>query len=353
MIIMCIAMLFTVAAATTSCKSGAELSANVIPLTVSVGKIPDAIDYFTDISASDATAEYVKQPQITDYGTYTVYLKLSGNGQTKTFTSELTVINDITPPTINGVSDIYISRGDSVAYRKGITVTDNCAGECTLEVDSSAVDTFNVGKYPVYYTATDAAGNKTTATAYVYVTYNSETVTKEQLWELVDPIIASNVTDSMTKEQKIRRIYKYIQDNMVYFDESDKGDWVKEAYESLSHGYGDCFSYFAVTKAFLVRLGIEYRDIQRTAGIVDETHYWCMVNIGENGEDRWYHLDTCELRDDGYNHSGCLLTDAQIEAYNKVRVNSDGVSGYFYAYDKSAYPVSAVQVITPTPNLDY
>ncbi len=331
--------------------TGAELEAKVKNITASTVGLPEAIDYFYDISAEDATAEFVSQPNITDYGTYTVKLKLNGAGQSKTYEASLTVIEDNEPPTIRGVADIYIVKGDSVAYRRNITVTDNCFGECTLDIDSSDVDKNTVGSYRVIYTATDLSGNTSKAQANVYVTYSNESISQSQLWSRVDPIIDEIITDGMTKEQKVRRVYEYVQEKMTYFDESDKGDWVKEAYLSLQYGYGDCFSYFAVAKAFLERLGIEYLDIQRTPGIVDETHYWCLVNIGEGGTDKWYHFDTCELRDDGYNHSGCLLTDSQIEAYNRVRENNDGVTGYFYAYDKSSYPRSYNKIITPTPNL--
>ena len=351
LLLSCVLMLSAILVSVSCTGTVTELEATVRNITASTGKLPHAIDYFYDISVDDATAEFISKPNITGYGTYPVKLKLNGAGQSKTYEATLTVIEDTEPPTIRGVGDIYIVKGDSVAYRRNVTVTDNCFGECTLEIDSSDVDNNTVGAYQVTYTATDPSGNRSSVKANVYVTYSDESISQSQLWSRVDPIIDEIITDGMTKEQKVRKVYEYVQKKMTYFDESDKGDWVKEAYLSLQYGYGDCFSYFAVAKAFLERLGIEYLDIQRTPGIVDETHYWCLVNIGEGGTDKWYHFDTCELRDDGYNHSGCLLTDAQIESYNRVREDSDGVTGYFYAYDKSSYPKSCDKIITPTPNL--
>ena len=93
------------------------------------------------------------------------------------------------------------------------------------------------------------------------------------------------------------------------------------------------------------RAGIEYIEIERTPGYTPDTHFWLLVNIAESGEAaRWYYLDPTELRDDGYNHSGCLLTSAQIEAYDRVRPN-------FYRHDTSVLPPVCDTVITPTPTL--
>jgi hypothetical protein len=149
----------------------------------------------------------------------------------------------------------------------------------------------------------------------------------------------------MTVEEKLRAAYDYIQAHISYVSDSDKSDWVRAAYESLFvTGSGDCFNYFAAAKAVICRLGLDYREIQRTPGLTEETHYWLMVNIGTSQNPQWYHYDCTRLRSE-YNHSGCLLTDTQINAYNKVRP-------YFYAYDASQYPASATRIITQTPELE-
>ena len=109
-------------------------------------------------------------------------------------------------------------------------------------------------------------------------------------------------------------------------------------------GSGDCFNYFAAAIAFCRRLGIDYREIERTPGAADGTHFWIMVNIGTNEEPRWYHFDCTHLRA-SYSHSGCLLTDKQIKAFNRFRAG-------FYAYDSSKYPATDKTIITPTPDLE-
>ena len=95
----------------------------------------------------------------------------------------------------------------------------------------------------------------------------------------------------------------------------------------------------------LDRCGIESLDIERLPTKSGETHFWSLVNIGEGEEQRWYHFDSTELRADRYEHSGCLLTEKQINAYSKARAD-------FYLYDTSLYPKTAEEIITPTPRLE-
>jgi hypothetical protein len=251
---------------------------------------------------------------------------------------------DTTAPVIKGVKNLTVYKGESVAYRKNIILDDNSgSGNVTLTVDSSKVNTDKPGTYVVYYIATDKAGNKTSVS--VFVTVIEPQIPLEKLNAAVDNVIAAIITDGMSKEAQCRAVYSYIQGHIAYASTSDKSDWRAEAYRALFvSGTGDCFSFFAAAKAFLDRLGIENLDIQRTPGLLDETHYWSLVNIGTSAQPRWYHFDATRLRAE-YNHSGCLLTEVQIEAYNHVRKN-------FYAYDKSAYPEICNIIITPTPELE-
>ena len=91
-------------------------------------------------------------------------------------------------------------------------------------------------------------------------------------------------------------------------------------------------------------------DIQRLSGIVDERHYWNFVNIGTADDAKWYHFDACRLS--GVQHNGCLLTDLQVQAYTKQRVDEYGVGNYFYVYDADKYPKSETTIITLTPALE-
>jgi hypothetical protein len=265
-------------------------------------------------------------------------------GATMVLTVHVECVEDTTPPTITGVEDRSALCGEALILREGVRAEDDCYGEVTLDVDASAVDAAREGAYPVTYTATDACGNRTVQAATVYI--YEQAVTEQMLWARIDELISRLVMPGMTREQQCRRIYDCLQASLFYMPDSDKSDWVRNAYVSLFvRGGGDCFSYFASAKALLHRLGIPYMEIQRTAGLTEDTHYWLLVNIAEEGEaDRWYYFDPTELREDEYRHSGCLLTLAQLEAYDAVRP-------YFYAHDVQSYPTTETKIITPTPEL--
>lgn len=257
----------------------------------------------------------------------------------------LTLIEDTQAPVIVGAKDLSVCVGDGISYRTGVSVSDNCDTPVTLTVDSSAVDSNQEGSYPVTYTATDGARNVTEITVTVYV--YREAVTKEMLWGLIDPVIAQNIPTSGSRELKARAIYNYVYSNIAYSDTSDKNDWVRAAYEGQRTGKGDCFTYFALSKAFFERLGMDNMDIHRTEGLVTERHYWNLVNIGSTEAPRWYHFDACRIRGESPS-LGCLMTDAQLDAYSAQKTDASGVSNYFYAYNRAAYPATDVTVITPT-----
>ena len=257
----------------------------------------------------------------------------------------LSLVVDDQAPTISGVKDLSVVIGEGVSYRNGVTVTDNCDNPVTLTVDSSAVRMDEEGSYPVTYTATDGAGNPTEATVTVYV--YREVVTEDMLWAEIDRIIAERIPTSGTRELQARAVYEYVYYGIAYSDSSDKNDWVRAAYEGIRTGQGDCFTYFALSKAFFVRLGIESMDIQRTEGIVTERHYWNFVNIGSKDSPRWYHFDACRIRGE-LPSLGCLMTDRQLENFNAYKTDASGVSNYFYAYNRDAYPATDATVITPT-----
>ena len=254
---------------------------------------------------------------------------------------------DTTPPVISGASDITIYTGEAPAYRKNISLWDDSSQDVSLTIDSTAVDMTSPGRYPVTYTATDAAGNSSSVT--IYLTIELYFPQEAELTAALDSVISQIIHPSMNTEQKVRAIYSYVQANISFVDTSDKSNWKAEAYKSLFvTNIGDCFSFFAASKAFFERLGIDNIDIQRPQELaqqMNQTHYWSLVNISDTpGQEIWYHFDSCRLRSE-YNHSGCLLTTKQIEAYNYVREN-------FYAHDKTLLPNVCDTIITPTPELE-
>jgi transglutaminase-like putative cysteine protease len=308
---------------------------------------PDALDFIHTISEADEYKAYFegKVPDLTQIGDYDIVFRVedaSGN-KTEELHSILTVVEDTEAPVFATVPELSAFVGEAIAYRKGLVVTDNCGGEVEVQVDSTAVDPNTPGDYPVSFTATDASGNTAWATTTIHIYENQ--ITEEQLSEKIDGVIAQIITPGMSKEEQLRAVYTYVYDHIAYTSDSDKSDWIRAAYDALFvTGSGDCYNYFSAAIAFCRRLGIDYREIERTPGAADGTHFWIMVNIGDDEKPRWYHFDCTHLRAT-YSHSGCLLTDAQLRAFNKFRAG-------FYAYDAASYPASEKIIITPTPDLE-
>ncbi len=324
------------------------------PLTVTVRELtwatstplPKAAEFVSDLPAG-ATVRYAEQYTFSAVGSYDLELIVTEeSGRESRHAVKFNLVIDQTPPTIVGLVDRSVYLGGTVSYLNGVTVTDNCDGETSLAVDTSAVDLKTEGVYPVRYTATDAAGNQTTVRVSVSVYQND--ITEEMLWEKLDPVIDQIITKSMTTEQKARAVHEYVYDHVNYVSTSDKSGWVRGAYEGLTTGRGDCYTYFALSKAFFERLDIENRDLQRiqsAVALVDERHFWNYINIGSSESPIWYHFDACRIKDQSYPW-GCLMTDAQLAAFSADRVQN-GVRNYFYAFDKELCPPSATTVLTP------
>ena len=308
---------------------------------------PDAMDFIGSIVEADEYTAYFEcdLPDMNQIGDYDVVFRVedaSGN-KTAELHSILTVIADYEAPVFKHVPELSAYVGEAIAYRKGLVVEDNCGGDVAISVDSSAVDPNTPGDYTVSFTATDASGNVSWASTVIHVYENQ--ITEEELNAKIDVIIGQIITPDMDKESQLRAVYSYVYDHIAYTSDSDKSDWIRAAHDALfMTGSGDCFNYFAAAIAFCRRLGIDYREIERTPGAADGTHFWIMVNIGSAEEPRWYHFDCTHLRA-SYSHSGCLLTDQQIKAFNRVRAG-------FYAYDSSSYPATDKKIITPTPDLE-
>lgn len=306
------------------------------------GTLPSAEDFF-ETMPKGCSARFDREYTFSSLGDYTLtVIYKNAQGREKEIKVNFTLGVDETPPKIEGEKDISVFLGEGVSYRDHVKTSDDFDGPVTVSVDSSAVNLSKEGNYPVIYTATDTAGNKSTLQVMVWV--YRESVTEEMLWEKVDQIISEHISKGVSKEQQAREVFDFVYYTIRYDSYSDKNDWVRAAYDGLKNERGDCYTYFAVSKALLTRLGIENMDVKRTAGIVDERHYWSLVNIGTSDAPKWYHFDACNLS--GASFKGCLLTDRQIAAYTAKRVDENDVGNYFYAYDSTSYPPRATQTIT-------
>ncbi len=330
-----------------ACSSAGEIETRDLKW-ASGSALPQAEDFFTSLPEG-YSARYAERYEFTKHKTYSleVILKTNMGWETK-HNVNLTLIEDTTPPELDGLKDFtaYIG-GDGISYRTGVTPRDNCDGEVTLDIDSSAVNLKREGVYPVVYTATDAAGNRSVFN--MTVTVLERQITEDMLRPLLDDAIEEIIDDGMTQKQKLRAVYDYVYDHIAYSSIADKSSWVSAAYEGLTTGKGDCYTYFALSKAFFERLGIENMDVARKQSAVIETgerHFWNLVNLGDKEDPAWYHFDACHLN--GLSKPwGFLMTDDQLEAYSSIRDNPGGTSDYFYVYDKTLLPETSDTVITP------
>ncbi len=317
------------------------------------GPYPEAIDFFEDIvDVSSVTAKFKNTVDPSVLGTYEIELELvDAYGNKRSGRTEMNVIVDKTPPTIKLAEgkSVLGYLGEAIAYKKAVEVEDNCFGEVDITVDTSAVNPDKVGTYKIKYTATDKAGNSSVLETTVTISENKVSLDDlmKKIGELANTL---GITKNMSKEQQVKLIYGYVNDptqsngdnaNIKFTDVSHTGhtDWIREAYLTLQQGDGDCFSYFAVSKAFFEYFGIESRDIERSAGVRnDGTHFWQMVNIGTADNPNWYYYDATRLKTPHDSGNACLFTQAQLDAYNNK--NKD-----FLRFDRTGYPTASTKTI--------
>ena len=308
------------------------------------GPFPAAIDFFKDVKdASEVTAKFKNAVNPKDLGEYEIEIELSDeHGNKRNYKTKMTLIVDTEAPTISAPNAITGYVGEGIAYIKAVEVTDNCFGEVDVQVDSSGVDINKVGSYTVKYTATDKAGHS--STAFVTVNILAERVSEDMLMDKIGELASQlGITKSMSKEEQVKKIFNYVNSpklskndaNIRFTNESntDRSDWMREAYLTLQGGQGDCYSYFAVSKAFFEYFEIENLDIERSAGVSTQsgTHFWSMVNIGTKSAPQWYYYDATRLAKPHNTGSGCLFTEAQRVDYN------NNVNSGFLEFDRKAY----------------
>ena len=237
---------------------------------------------------------------------------------------------DTVAPVIEGVTDFTVFEGSTISYRKGLTVTDDTDKNPTLTIDSSKVDINTPGTYEVFFTVTDAAGNKTTAKANVTVNKKpADYVDPEVIYEAVDKKLATLVNDNMSTRDKAKAIYNWAKRNIPYKSTSDKSDYMMEAYRVLKGNGTDCFGYFAVTKLMFERLGIPNIDVKKVKNYEgDSNHYWSLISL--DGGETYYHFDATPRRAGG---EFFMLTDAELDEYSNAHKKC-------HNRDKSLYPAT-------------
>ena len=276
----------------------------------------ETIDDKTEVSVT-----FVQEPDVTKTEEVLEICAVDAAGNETVETVKLTRTADTEAPTIDGVEDIYVIIGNSVSYKKGIKVNDNCPQGLDLKVDNSGVNLAVVGTYPITYIAKDFAGNETKVTANVIV--KEQLYSEDEVNALADKVLSKIIQEGMTPYEKLKAIYNYTRRNIGYISHSEKGNWVRGAYEGLKDKQGDCYVYACTAKVLLTRAGIKNMDIEKIPA--ETRHYWNLVDIGEG----WCHFDTTPRKDGS---TFFLIKEADLMNYSINNKNS-------HNYDHSLYPV--------------
>ena len=254
---------------------------------------------------------------------------------------------DTTPPVIEPIQGTTVIGyvGKAPTYKKYVTVSDDKDDDPRLEVNSEKVDINKLGSYTVLYQAIDEAGNKSSVFKLTYVVKSDE-YSEEKLMDMIAKKAKEiGITDGMSKQKKVEKIFNYVHNLFRYADDSNipnidrskwKTDWVEEAIRTINDETGDCYSYYSLSKAFFEYYDIENIGIMRSPNSsLEGTHYWSIVNIGENGADRWYYYDATRLAGsfgDGSN-SACLITQETL----KTHKTSKGATDFYLMTTSSKY----------------
>ena len=315
--------------------TGAPQLAGVEAIFTYIGTEPDYLAGVTAMDDKDVALEILVDTSKVDLnavGTYDItYSVTDAAGNTTTVPSTVTVTDDNTAPTIQGVHDISLYLGSAVSYRSGVVVTDDKDPSPKLGIDSSQVDLSNPGTYPLVYTARDMTGNETRLEVTVTVAEKPTTYVEEEVINTkADELLKKIVTEDMTAEAKVKAIYAYVRSHYTYSGHSDKTDWLQGAYVMMTEGQGDCFNYYAITKLLLDRCNIPNIDGRKVRNFPEDSdHYWSLVSV--DGGQTYYHLDTTPRVGDGDDF--CLVTDAFLDAYSAANKNC-------HNRDKSLYPAT-------------
>lgn len=289
------------------------------------GQTPDLADFVDQVTdISDCTYDFAKDYDFTSQGSFDVEIVATdASGNSSSISIPVTIIEDNTAPVIEGVEPLTISQGDSISYKKNITVTDDCDLAPTLEVDSSQVNTDKRGTYTLTYTATDAAGNVAKkSTTVKIVSAKIAAATEETVNAMADSILATIITDGMDQKQQARAVFDWVVNNITYSESAGIDDLYSAAYKGMYNRIGDCTVKQKTAEVMLNRLGIKNMEIEKIRDT--RGHYWLLIDIGEG----WYHYDP-NLQLDGtlifYWH------DADLWAYSNAHKNT-------HNYDPSKYP---------------
>lgn len=284
--------------------------------------------------ATDVKCSFKKKPDLSKKGSTSAVVVLTDEGgNTAEVEADIEVIVDKEAPVIDGVAPLTGFIGEPISYKSTITVTDNCVRDMDVTVDNSKVDTKTAGTYDVFYTAVDRAGNQAEASTVITIKEKPQNyVTPEEVLEEADEVLKEITKKGMTKKEKAKAIYEWARTNIGYVNTSEKDSWTNGAHQGFTQKSGDCFVYFAASKALLTQAGIPNLDVVKS-NTSHSSHYWSLIDCG----DGWYHFDTTPRMGGGDDFF--MKTDAQILKYSRNHNDS-------HIFDQSLYPATPTEEST-------
>ncbi len=262
---------------------------------------------------------------------------------------------------VDANQEVFLKIGSTVSYFDYIRIPTGYTKE-NISVDNSAVDTGKAGSYRVVYTLTNASGKKVGSLELKIVIGNCS---KDELMTMVaQKATELGITESMSTVEKVRKIFDYVNSpnagrdnaNFIFKDNHPhssrpnwetanwESDWVDEAYIGLTYKEADCFTYFALSKAFFEYFKIENLGIKRG---YDSTfggaHVLNLVNIGTADRPQWYFYDATRLGGKFTAcQNACLVTKTQLDSYT----SSKGQGG-FYNFSTTGLVDSKGKTVVP------
>ena len=294
---------------------------NEIKLRVTLG--PEA--FVTDVyDIEPVEISFYNEPDFEFVGTQDINILLTDAASNSiVILSSLTIITDTEAPVLCNVHDLDFYIGDPIMYLTDVYATDNWDTDVEITVDNSAADINNEGEYEIIYTAEDDYGNTTTQTCILTMSVKPEGFEQmDEMNELASEVIESIITDDMTDMEKAFKIYGWVRGNINYAGNSDKTSYIREAIHGFTTHMGDCYTFFAVSKALLDCAGIENIDMVKSDTSYS-SHFWNLINVGGG----WYHFDTTDF--EGTPNHRFMLTDEELRA--STHWNS-------HTFDESLYP---------------
>jgi len=242
------------------------------------------------------------------------------------------VTRDSTPPEITGAMDIDVYLGDTISYRKNITVTDDYDDSPVLEIDTSNVEPDEPGKYDVIYKAKDFSGNESSVTVSIVILEKPEGyVEPEVVYEAAKEILDEITEPGMTDEEIALQIVWWCRYNIRFVLKTEYNSWTEAAYSAYTYRSGNCYATAYAVKALLDVAGFENMIIERWP-YQTATHFWNYVKI--NGE--WYHCDATWR--EGYDSYFFMYTTKEL-----LNFWQGGWNGF--QFKEEAFPESASESV--------